>query len=99
MFECRGRNCGHKVRPIPSQGNELGASYSRELDVLDRLFLWKDPLLPARVAVGHASEDDLGHFQTGLSQANFRRAETALEYDGEAQQGKYTYRRASTSPR
>ena len=32
--------------------------YAREFDVLECFFLGKDPTLPARIAVGHASEDD-----------------------------------------
>ena len=71
----------------------------RKLNLLDRLFLVQDPSSPIFAAVGHASEDDLGHLQTGLSQANLRHAETALEYDGEAQRDRNTNRRASTSSR
>lgn len=44
--------------------------YSRELDMLDGLFLFKHPPLPFLVTVGHAAEDDLGHFQSGVAEAH-----------------------------
>ena len=44
--------------------------YLRELDVLDSLFLGKHPLLPARIAVGHAPEDNLRHLESRVAQTD-----------------------------
>lgn len=37
--------------------------YSRELHMLDGLFLAEDPLFPTRIAVRHHAKNDPGHFQ------------------------------------
>jgi hypothetical protein len=43
---------------------------SRKLDMFDRLFLAKDPIQPSRITVSHRPENNPGHFQSRLSQAN-----------------------------
>ena len=44
--------------------------YSRELDVLDSFLLLEDPTLPALVAVGHATEDNLGDLEARVPETN-----------------------------
>ena len=46
------------------------APHLRVFDMLDRLFLGKDPLLPLRVAIRHASEDDLRDLKARVPKAD-----------------------------
>lgn len=49
----------------------------RVFDVLDTLFLVKDPVLPCLETVGHAPQDDLGHLQSRVAQAHYNELSSA----------------------
>ena len=70
MFECRDRNCSRKVTAVPSQGNKLGAGYSRKLDVLDRLLFRQHPVLPLGRSIRHTAQDDLRDFQSRIAETD-----------------------------
>lgn len=42
----------------------------REPDLLDALLLSQNPLLPTGVAVGHSPQDDFGHLESRVAEAN-----------------------------
>ena len=46
-------------------------SHSREFDVLESLLLGEHPPLPVGRSVGHTSQDDLGDFQSGFTEASY----------------------------
>ena len=50
----------------------------RIFDVLDCLLLGKDPLLPLRVAIGHASEDDLRDLEARVPKADWNNVNAIL---------------------
>jgi hypothetical protein len=42
----------------------------RSLNVFNPLFLWKNPVLPRRFTIGHHPKNNLGHFQTRITQSH-----------------------------
>ena len=50
--------------------NTSNAGYERKFDVLDGLFLGKNPALPLGGAIRHASQDDPGYLQSRISETN-----------------------------
>jgi hypothetical protein len=56
------------VRRVESVDTEVVGG----LDLCDTLLLRKNPCLPFGVAVGHAAQDDPGHLQAGLAEADCR---------------------------
>ena len=58
--------------------------YLRVFDVLDSFLLVQDPVRPGLETVGHASKDDLGDLQSGVTQTHCGKPSSAREYFGPA---------------
>lgn len=60
-----------RVLMVNCDFSDLVRSHIRVFDMLDSLFFVQDPLLPALQTVLHGTQDNFGHFQPRVSQANY----------------------------